>query len=60
MSDTTRPTSPSAAAPPVPSFDERGTLIERLGIVVREVRADRAVGTMPVAGNTQQIGRAHV
>jgi uncharacterized protein (TIGR00369 family) len=36
-----------------------GTLIERLGIEVTEVSADRAVGTMPVAGNTQPYGLLH-
>lgn len=39
--------------------DERGTLIERLGIVVTEIGAGRAVGTMPVAGNTQPFGLLH-
>jgi 1,4-dihydroxy-2-naphthoyl-CoA hydrolase len=36
-----------------------GTLIERLGIEATEVTADRAVGTMPVAGNTQPYGLLH-
>jgi uncharacterized protein (TIGR00369 family) len=36
-----------------------GTLIERLGIELLEVRADRAVGTMPVEGNTQPAGLLH-
>ncbi len=36
-----------------------GTLIERLGIEVTEVSAQRAVGTMPVAGNTQPFGLLH-
>ena len=36
-----------------------GTLIERLGIDVTEVSADRAVGTMPVEGNTQPHGLLH-
>lgn len=36
-----------------------GTLIERLGIELLEVRADRAVGTMPVDGNTQPAGLLH-
>lgn len=36
-----------------------GTLIERLGIEVQEVGPDRAVGTMPVAGNTQPYGLLH-
>jgi 1,4-dihydroxy-2-naphthoyl-CoA hydrolase len=37
----------------------RGTLIERMGIVVLEASADRVVGTMPVAGNTQPAGLLH-
>ncbi|WP_426595628.1 PaaI family thioesterase [Cellulomonas sp. McL0617] len=36
-----------------------GTLIERLGITVTEVSATRAVGTMPVEGNTQPFGLLH-
>ena len=36
-----------------------GTLIDQLGIEVTEVSADRAVGTMPVAGNTQPSGLLH-
>ena len=40
-------------APDAPS------LIERLGIEVLEVQADRAIGTMPVAGNTQPYGLLH-
>jgi len=36
-----------------------GTLIERMGIEVLEVSATRAVGTMPVAGNTQPYGLLH-
>lgn len=39
--------------------DERGTLIERLGIVVTEIGPRRTVGTMPVAGNTQPFGLLH-
>ncbi|MBT0995038.1 hotdog fold thioesterase [Cellulomonas sp. DKR-3] len=39
--------------------DERGTLIERLGIVVTEIGAQRTVGTMPVQGNTQPFGLLH-
>ncbi|HEY0217967.1 MAG TPA: hotdog fold thioesterase [Cellulomonas sp.] len=30
-----------------------------MGIVLTEVSADRAVGTMPVAGNTQPFGLLH-
>lgn len=36
-----------------------GTLIERLGIEIREAGPDRVVGTMPVAGNTQPYGLLH-
>ena len=36
-----------------------GTLIERMGIVILEVSADRVVGTMPVEGNTQPQGLLH-
>jgi uncharacterized protein (TIGR00369 family) len=48
MSDTTIPDQPYA-----------GTLIERMGIVVTETSAQRTVGTMPVAGNTQPYGLLH-
>lgn len=37
----------------------RGTLIERMGIELLEATPDRAVGTMPVAGNTQPAGLLH-
>lgn len=36
-----------------------GTLLERMGIEVTELTASRAVGTMPVAGNTQPFGLLH-
>jgi uncharacterized protein (TIGR00369 family) len=36
-----------------------GTLLERMGITLTEVTAERAVGTMPVAGNTQPHGLLH-
>jgi 1,4-dihydroxy-2-naphthoyl-CoA hydrolase len=36
-----------------------GTLVERMGIEVTEVSASRAVGTMPVEGNTQPYGLLH-
>jgi 1,4-dihydroxy-2-naphthoyl-CoA hydrolase len=48
MSDTPAPAQPFA-----------GTLLERMGIVVTEASAQRAVGTMPVAGNTQPYGLLH-
>ena len=37
----------------------RGTLIERLGIGLTEVGAERTAGSMPVAGNTQPAGLLH-
>ncbi|GCE75930.1 PaaI family thioesterase [Cellulomonas biazotea] len=36
-----------------------GTLLERMGIEVVELSAGRAVGTMPVEGNTQPYGLLH-
>jgi len=51
MSDTTTP-SPAA-------YPYSGTLIERMGIEVLEASAQRVVGTMPVAGNTQPYGLLH-
>lgn len=36
-----------------------GSLMERLGISLSEVTADRVVGTMPVEGNTQPFGLLH-
>lgn len=70
MSDTDRvPTVPGdPAGAPGTSHDEgldvlrrvtRGTLAERMGIELLEARPDRAVGTMPVAGNTQPYGLLH-
>ena len=35
------------------------TLMTRMGIEVTEVTAERSVGTMPVAGNTQPYGFLH-
>ncbi len=37
----------------------QGTLVEAMGIIVTEASADRVVGTMPVAGNTQPYGLLH-
>jgi uncharacterized protein (TIGR00369 family) len=42
-----------------PALDPRGTLIERMGIEILELDARRAVGTMPVEGNTQPAGLLH-
>lgn len=36
-----------------------GALAEKMGIELRELSAERAVATMPVAGNTQPIGLLH-
>lgn len=36
-----------------------GTLAERMGIKITELSAERIVGTMPVAGNTQSDGPMH-
>ena len=36
-----------------------GALAERMGIVFTEFTVDRAVATMPVAGNTQPVGLLH-
>lgn len=37
----------------------KGTLAERMGIQILEATADKIVGTMPVAGNTQPYGLLH-
>ena len=36
-----------------------GTLLERMGIEILELGPSRAVGTMPVSGNTQPYGLLH-
>ena len=40
-------------------FSLTGTLLERMGIELTEVGAQRTAGTMPVAGNTQPAGLLH-
>ncbi len=37
----------------------RGTLGERMGVVVTSANRERVTGTMPVAGNTQPYGLLH-
>jgi uncharacterized protein (TIGR00369 family) len=37
----------------------RGTLLERMGIVLEHVSAELTTGTMPVEGNTQPAGLLH-
>jgi len=49
MTDTNVPALPPTA----------GTLLDRMGIELTEVSAQHAVGTMPVAGNTQPFGLLH-
>jgi 1,4-dihydroxy-2-naphthoyl-CoA hydrolase len=43
------------------AFDGAGpeSLVGRMGITIVEASADRVVGTMPVAGNTQPYGLLH-
>jgi 1,4-dihydroxy-2-naphthoyl-CoA hydrolase len=48
---------PRRGSPPSDPF--AGTLIERLGIAILDLSADRTVGTMPVEGNTQPHGLLH-
>lgn len=36
-----------------------GDLADKMGIVLLELSAERAVATMPVAGNTQPLGLVH-
>ncbi|QDO88868.1 hotdog fold thioesterase [Ornithinimicrobium ciconiae] len=47
-----------AAAPPVLP-DPRGPLLERMEIEITHLDAQRTVGRMPVAGNTQPYGLLH-
>jgi len=37
----------------------KDTLADRMGITILEASAERVVGTMPVAGNTQPLGLLH-
>lgn len=41
------------------SAQSAGTLVERMGITIVELTAERVVGTMPVEGNTQPMGLLH-
>lgn len=41
------------------SADTAGTLFERMGMELLELAPDRAVGRIPVAGNTQPAGLLH-
>ena len=42
-----------------PGMGMEGTLLQLMGIVVREASPDRVVATMPVKGNTQPYGLLH-
>ncbi|WP_147917597.1 PaaI family thioesterase [Ruania zhangjianzhongii] len=44
---------------PFPAELMRDTLPDRMGIEILEISAQRAVGRMPVAGNTQPAGLLH-
>jgi 1,4-dihydroxy-2-naphthoyl-CoA hydrolase len=47
-------------APDLPGgIDPHGSLLERMGIEITEASAERVVGRMPVAGNTQPYGLLH-
>lgn len=65
MTDTHAAADDAAASPSADDVlaqvraSSRGTLIERMGIDIVEASADRVVGTMPVAGNTQPYGLLH-
>lgn len=51
---------PQPELPPLPGRASLvGTLLERMEIVITEVSAQRATGSMPVAGNTQPMGLLH-
>lgn len=55
----TEPT--SASAPSVPDWFARhpSALDDKMGLEVSELTAERVVGSMPVAGNTQPMGLWH-
>ena len=44
-----------------PRLDDRGTgeLAEKMGMVITELSAERAVGSIPVEGNRQPVGLLH-
>ena len=64
--DPTAPTPPATEAAEAPrhayeamGLRTEGTLIERMGIELGEVSAERVTARMPVAGNTQPAGLLH-
>ncbi len=50
---------PGATGSSTPGTSAVGPLARQMGIEVQEVSAQRATGTMPVAGNTQPAGLLH-
>jgi len=59
MADTDLPPAATTTDPVLGTLVPPGTLMERMGIEIQEVTAERAVGTMPVAGNVQPYGLLH-
>lgn len=59
MTDNDTTQGDATVASPVIADLVRGTLIERMGIELLEIDAQRTVGTMPVEGNTQPAGLLH-
>ena len=57
MTDSTQPV-PSPVLPG-PDGTVAGTLVERMGMELLEIGAERTVARMPVAGNTQPYGLLH-
>ena len=49
----------AATDPLVEAISGPGSLAERMGVAITEASAERVVGTMPVAGNTQPYGLLH-
>ncbi|MHB8341823.1 MAG: PaaI family thioesterase [Mycobacteriales bacterium] len=52
-------TLPLPTGDPAFAMPDHEGLAERLGIQIVQMSAERAVGTMPVAGNTQPFGLLH-
>lgn len=53
------PSHDTPSAPAGSASERLGTLHDRMGIEVSAVTAEQAIGTMPVAGNTQPHGLLH-
>ncbi|NLA10073.1 MAG: hotdog fold thioesterase [Microbacteriaceae bacterium] len=59
MSTDTSATPTAVETPPATKRSHGGDLGARMGLEVIELTAERAVATMPVAGNTQPMGIMH-